>query len=111
MMDLVDRVFSRATETDESLERHLRLFRLGRSTALWIVFVIFIFAAGFVAAVHYAGLDPMETLGFGLGGSGAFVLTVVLAVRRGLRVGVDMLDRAVEAAREEVLEAGDEVAD
>jgi arginine exporter protein ArgO len=105
MMDLVDRVSSRATKTDESLERHLRLLR---TVVLLIVLPIFILVAGVAVAVIYAGQHPMETLGIGLGGSGAFIVTAILALRRGVR---DMLDRAVEAARDEALESRDEIAD
>ena len=109
--DAIDRHVSRATETDELLQRYLRLLRFGRTTVLLIVLTILIFVAGVGVAVVYAGLDPMETLGFGLGGSGVFILTAILVLRRGLKAGVDMLDRAVEAARDEALEPRDEIAD
>ena len=113
--DAVDRHLSRATETEDALQRYLRLLRFTRSTTLLIVLVTFvpgvIFAAGIATAVAYAGLHPMEALGVGLGGSAASILTVVLAVSRWLRVGVDMLAGAGQAAAREALEAEDEVAD
>lgn len=112
--DAVDRHVSRATETEDALQRYLRLLRFTRSTTLLIFLVTFvpgvIFAAGIAMAVAYAGLRPMEALGVGLGGSAASILTVVLAVSRWLRVGVDTLARAGQAARE-ALEEKDEIAD
>lgn len=113
--DSVDRHVSRATETEDSLQRYLRLLRFGRSTTLLIVLVIFvpgvIFASGVATAVAYAGLRPMEAVGVGLGGSAASTLTVLLTISRWLRIGVDMLSRAGQVALEDALEATDEVAD
>jgi len=112
--DAVDRHVSRATETDDSLHRYLRLLRFGRSTALLIGLVLLvgvaIFASGIEVAVAYAGLRPKEALGVGAVGSAAFILTVVLAVTRWFRVGVDMLSRAGKTGRVEALEATDEFA-
>ena len=110
--DAVERHVSRATEAEDLLERYLRLLRFGRSTALLIVLTLFVAGAiltcGIAIAVTYAGLRPMEAVGVGLGGSAASVLTVVLAVNRWFRVGVDLLSRAAQTAREDALEASDE---
>jgi hypothetical protein len=113
--DAVDRHLSRATEADDSLERYLRLLRFGRSTALVAGFSLFggaaILGSGITVAVAYAGLPLLEALGFGAGGSAAIILTLVFAIRRWFRIGVDMLSRAGQVGWSEAPSAVAQVVD
>jgi hypothetical protein len=94
-VDSLDRHISRATETDESLQRYLKLLRFARSASLQITGLILvsclIFGAGVGGAIVIAGIRPLVALGVGAGGSATFILTVALKVCPYLRAGLRLL--------------------
>jgi hypothetical protein len=84
--DSVDRHVSRATETEEALQRYLTLLSFARSTILWVgVFLIvgsLVFGVGVGVAVTVAGLNPWVAGGAGVGGSTIFIVTATRKIRR-----------------------------
>jgi hypothetical protein len=83
-------LISAATQDDETLNRHLKLFRFVRGTVLTVAAVILlgslIFGAGVAAAVALAGLHIAVAISIGAGGSASFIVTVVIRCRRYFRV-------------------------
>ena len=90
-VDSLDRHISRATETEDSLDRYLKLLRFVRSTTLLLAILLLtgcmVFGAGVGVAVAIAGLRPLTAAAIGASGSTAFGLTVVLRMRAYLRSG------------------------
>ena len=88
-------LISAATESDEALNRHLKLFRFARSTLLTIAVIALLgslmFGAGVAAAVFLAGMHLGVAIGIGAGGSASFILTVVVRSRRYLKVALSAL--------------------
>lgn len=91
-------LISAATESDEALNRHLKLFRFARSTLLTIAATALlgslIFGAGVAAAVFFAGIHLGVAIGIGAGGSASFILTIVVRSRRYLKVAFSALSEA-----------------
>jgi hypothetical protein len=87
-----------ATVDEESLRRHLKVFRFFRSTILVILTAVLLgamlFGAGIAAAVAIAGIRLPVAVGIGAMGSGTFVLTVAVKMRRYLKVLVNALSAA-----------------
>ena len=90
-VDSLDRHISRATETEDSLDRYLRLLRFARSTTLVLATLALVgcalFGAGVGFAIAIAGLRPLAALAIGASGSTAFGITVFLRMRAYLRSG------------------------
>jgi hypothetical protein len=88
-------LISAATESDEELNRHLKLFGFARSTLLAIAGIALlgslIFGAGVAAAVFLAGMHLGVAISIGAGGSASFILTVVVRSRRYLKVVLSAL--------------------
>jgi small-conductance mechanosensitive channel len=82
-------LISAATENDETLNRHLKLFRFARATILTVVAMILlgssIFGAGVAAAVALAGMHVAVAISIGAGGSASFILTIVVRSRSYLK--------------------------
>ncbi len=94
-------LISAATESDETLSRHLKLFRFARSTILTAAAMILlgslIFGAGVAAAVALAGMHVAVAISIGAGGSASFILTIVVRSRRYFRAIIGALSQ-IESA-------------
>jgi hypothetical protein len=90
-VDSLDRHISRATETEDSLDRYLRLARFVRSTTLLLAILLLVgcllFGAGVGVAIAIAGLRPLAAVAIGASGSTAFALTVGVRIRGYLKAG------------------------
>lgn len=94
-VDSLDRHISRATETEDSLERYLRLLRFARATTLLLALLALVgsalFGVGVGFAIAIAGLRPLAAVAIGASGSAAFGITVVLRMRAYLAAGLRAL--------------------
>jgi hypothetical protein len=83
-------LISAATKNEETLDRHLRLFRFARSAILATVAMVLVgsvlVGAGVAAAVALAGLHVAVAISIGAGGSASFIVTIIVRGRRYLKV-------------------------
>lgn len=114
-VDSIDRHISRATETEDSLDRYLTLLRFFRSTVLQLAVLLLLgcltFGAGVGAAIVMAGLRPVVAVVIGAGGSTAFGLTAVIRLRTWLKSGLRMLAMREGPSQLSEQEAGGGVTD
>jgi len=84
-----------ATENDDALRRHIKLFR---STVLAGAAVVLagslIFGAGVAAVVAVAGVHVAVAIGIGAGGSATFVVTAAVQGRRYVKAVLSTLSEA-----------------
>lgn len=90
--DFLRGLISEATENDEALRRHLKLFRFARSTILGVIAVALvgslIFGGGVAAVLAISGLRITAAISIGAGGSATFILTAAIMSRRYLKVAL-----------------------
>jgi hypothetical protein len=94
-------LISAATENDQILDRHLKLYRFARATILTTAAIILVgslmFGAGVAAAAALAGMHVAMAISIGAGGSASFILTVAVRSRRYLRVILGALSESEPA--------------
>jgi choline-glycine betaine transporter len=95
-----------ATQSEEELRRHLKLFRFVRSTILGMLCALLLgsllFGAGIAAVVAIAGIHLAVAMSIGAAGTGTFVATVAIQARRWVRAVL----RALSEARLDAAESG-----
>jgi hypothetical protein len=83
-------LISAATKNDETLNRHLKLFRCVCSMILtglaMVLLASLLFGAGVAAAVALAGMHVAVAISIGASGGASFIVTMIVGGRRYLKV-------------------------